>query len=96
MTSIRLTKINGMPAPATFKEAVPMLKKKPFTLEFATLEDAVETVLAPTKRWGVNVRPASLRRRPLALPDAAPRSQPTAAATQQKQPDSCMCQRGSV
>ena len=49
-----LTKINGMPAPATFKLAVPLLKRKPFTLEFATLDDAVEMVLAPTKRWGVH------------------------------------------
>ena len=55
----RLVTINGEPAPATFKAAVPMLKKKPFTLEFATLDDAVESVLAPTKLHGFHapVRP---------------------------------------
>jgi|EP01046_Picozoa_sp_COSAG06_P032410 hypothetical protein len=51
---VKLEKINGQPVPATFKQAVPMLKQRPFTLEFSTLEDAVESVLAPSARYGVN------------------------------------------
>ena len=51
---MKLEAINGRPVPATFKQAVPLLKKRPFRLEFTTLEDAVESVLAPSKKFGVH------------------------------------------
>lgn len=52
--NVKLEAINGQPVPGTFKEAVPLLKKRPFTLEFSTLADAVESVLAPSKTFGVH------------------------------------------
>ena len=52
--NVKLEAINGQPVPATFKQALPLLRQRPFTLEFATLEDAVESVLAPSKKFGVH------------------------------------------
>lgn len=52
--NVKLEAINGQPVPGTFKEAMPLLKKRPFTLEFSTLADAVESVLAPSKKFGVH------------------------------------------
>ena len=33
---------------------MPLLKTRPYTLEFSTLEDAVESVLAPSRKFGVH------------------------------------------
>ena len=52
--NVELVRINGRPTPESFKEAVPMLKHKPCKLEFSTLDDAVESILAPTKRFGMH------------------------------------------
>eukprot|EP01043_Picozoa_sp_COSAG02_P010791 COSAG02_NODE_387_length_23294_cov_52.630610_13_plen_1964_part_00 len=50
---VKLEEINGQPVPRSFKEAVPLLRKRPYSLQFSTLGDAVESVLAPSKTFGV-------------------------------------------
>ena len=48
-----ITKINGKPAPSTFKAAAPMLKKLPLALEFTTAVAQSTAVVQPWLRAGL-------------------------------------------